>query len=439
MHDIFPLAGLSDPKTVKLPKNSPAGSIVYCPGCRVTESVYQAEGDADLLRARRAAVKTLQLANLGIEKEKVVALAVESLDLSRRRDLSCFWFAMLALLYAEETGLVEDELFRRALGPIWEKSQLHRGVLLLVRARARALTGGLPTAQGLFTRSLRAPLPPRLSEVCIAWQVENLVEMGRVDEARDLLREHGYFEPGKVIDDYPVLMAALGALELAAGRYEQSLNCFLICGKQLSDHAVYNPAVIRWRSPASECSSALRRRHLALHLAQEDVAAAKSWGSPWSAGMAFHALAVSQTDENTTQSFWAAAALLRESRIQRGQAKFYYDFATHLSEQNRLGEAGEMFKSSEYRAQVVDNSLWVERAARGVQRVKSTRSRQSLTKEEKGIATLARLGLTNAEIARRSHVTVSTVEQHLSNVYRKLRISQRGDLAYAMLPPCDWE
>jgi DNA-binding NarL/FixJ family response regulator len=277
----------------------------------------------------------------------------------------------------------------------------------------------------------------------VAWQVENLAEMGRVDEARDLLREHGYFEPGKVIDDYPVLMAALGSLELAAGRYEQSLNHFMICGKQLSDHSVYNPAVIPWRAPASECSSALLRRHLALHLAQEDMEAAKMWGSPWSAGMALHALAISQTDENATQSFRAAAALLRESRIQRGQAKFYYDFGTHLVEQNRLAEAGEMFKSSGYRAQVVENSLWAERAARGAQGVESTRSRQSLTKEEKGVATLARLGLTNTEIARRSHITVSTVEQHLSNVYRKLRISQRGDLAYAMLhamlPPCDWE
>ncbi|MQY20539.1 response regulator transcription factor [Nocardia macrotermitis] len=44
------------------------------------------------------------------------------------------------------------------------------------------------------------------------------------------------------------------------------------------------------------------------------------------------------------------------------------------------------------------------------------------------MAALASLGYTNREIARRLYVTVSTVEQHLTRVYRKLNVNNRTDL-----------
>ncbi|WP_454325005.1 helix-turn-helix domain-containing protein [Streptomyces ambofaciens] len=44
------------------------------------------------------------------------------------------------------------------------------------------------------------------------------------------------------------------------------------------------------------------------------------------------------------------------------------------------------------------------------------------------MAALAAFGHTNREIAAQLHVTVSTVEQHLTRVYRKLNIARRQDL-----------
>lgn len=51
-----------------------------------------------------------------------------------------------------------------------------------------------------------------------------------------------------------------------------------------------------------------------------------------------------------------------------------------------------------------------------------------LSDAEHRVASLAGLGYTNREIAGRLHVTVSTVEQHLTRVYRKLQVSRRTDL-----------
>ncbi|MFF0885082.1 AAA family ATPase [Streptomyces sp. NPDC003456] len=52
-----------------------------------------------------------------------------------------------------------------------------------------------------------------------------------------------------------------------------------------------------------------------------------------------------------------------------------------------------------------------------------------LTLAERRVAVLAADGCTNRAIAARLYVTTSTVEQHLTRIYRKLRVTSRSDLA----------
>ena len=60
------------------------------------------------------------------------------------------------------------------------------------------------------------------------------------------------------------------------------------------------------------------------------------------------------------------------------------------------------------------------------------RSSFQLTAHEKRIALSAADGMTNVEIAVMFRVTRRTVEFHLTNVYRKLDITRRGELARAL-------
>jgi DNA-binding CsgD family transcriptional regulator len=52
----------------------------------------------------------------------------------------------------------------------------------------------------------------------------------------------------------------------------------------------------------------------------------------------------------------------------------------------------------------------------------------ALSDSEQRVAALALLGRTNREIATDLHVTVSTIEQHLTRIYRKLHITGRSGL-----------
>ncbi|MGW7290569.1 LuxR C-terminal-related transcriptional regulator, partial [Streptomyces sp. NPDC054847] len=57
---------------------------------------------------------------------------------------------------------------------------------------------------------------------------------------------------------------------------------------------------------------------------------------------------------------------------------------------------------------------------------------RTLTDAERRVAVLAARGSTNRAIAARLYVTPSTVEQHLTRIYRKLRVTSRADLAHVV-------
>jgi len=57
---------------------------------------------------------------------------------------------------------------------------------------------------------------------------------------------------------------------------------------------------------------------------------------------------------------------------------------------------------------------------------------ESLTASESRVAELAADGLTNREIAQALFVTMRTVEGHLTQVFRKLDLSSRDQLAGAL-------
>jgi DNA-binding NarL/FixJ family response regulator len=73
--------------------------------------------------------------------------------------------------------------------------------------------------------------------------------------------------------------------------------------------------------------------------------------------------------------------------------------------------------------------LWAEKAHAELRRISGRRSSEDdLTESERRVASLAARGRSNKEIAADLFMGVSTVEAHLSRVYRKLGIRSRSAL-----------
>ncbi|WP_145926562.1 helix-turn-helix domain-containing protein [Amycolatopsis orientalis] len=406
-------------------------TVAYAPGLpKITASQH---GPAD--SARRRAVRGLTLSNRGANRQQTVALAQEALEMSDNQDVVCLWSAVITLIQAEELQLAERQVEARAVTAGRQRTQPHQAALTLLRARILALTGQTVEARRILTGMLAAGQRGHLAEVCVAWLVEIMADLGDIEQAKLTLKNQGYFEPGKVVTDYSLVLAAMAALEFAAGCFGRSLDDFLACGKLLTNMAVFNPSAIRWRSPASLCSAALGYRNLALCLAQDELEVAKAWGGEYSHGVALHALAIAQSDNRTSRGLRVATTLLARSPIRHGQVRVHYDFGTHLAECHRPAEARKMFDAARRMAELHASPVWSARAADAADRMLELTPGSALTREEISVASLARSGLTNREISQRSNITVSTVEQHLCKVFDKLDVANRKDLAYAMLNP----
>ncbi|MFE5563936.1 LuxR C-terminal-related transcriptional regulator [Amycolatopsis japonica] len=406
-------------------------TVAYAPGWPTI--TVSGNGPAD--SARRKAVRGLALSNRGVDRKQTVALALEALEMSDDQDVVCLWSAVITLIQAEELQLAEQQVEARAGIAGRPRTQPHQEAFTLLRARILALTGQTVEARRLLSGMLATAQEGRPTEVCVAWLVEIMADLGDVDQAKLILKNQGYFEPGKPVTDYALMLASTAALEFAAGCFGRSLDDFLACGKLLTNLAVFNPAAIRWRSPASLCSAALGYPNLSIHLAQDELEFAKTWGGEYSHGLALHALAIAQSDNRTSRGLRMATTLLARAPIQHGQVRVYYDFGTHLAECHRPAEARKMFVMAHRMAKLNTSPVWSARADAAADRMLEQTPASTLTREETRVASLARSGLTNREISQRSNITVSTVEQHLCKVFGKLRVANRKDLAYAMLNP----
>jgi len=77
--------------------------------------------------------------------------------------------------------------------------------------------------------------------------------------------------------------------------------------------------------------------------------------------------------------------------------------------------------------------LWAEKARREIARVGvRVEAQRGLTPVEERIAQLAAAGQTNREIASALFISVKTVEDNLSRIYRKLGIRSRAQLGALM-------
>ena len=235
-----------------------------------------------------------------------------------------------------------------------------------------------------------------------------------------------------------VLRLARGRLRLEQGDAKAALADFLAVGDLLTHALVECPGYLPWRSEASHAHLALGEQHAAVELAEAELALAKSFGAPRTVGFATRALALAVGGDR-------GAALLREAidafgqggaLLERGRA--LADLGAALRRRNQRVTARTLLREALDIAHRCGAKPLIAYADTEL-RATGARPRHivltgpdSLTASERRVAELAKLGMTNREIAQMLFVTARTVEGHLTGVFRKLQVASRTDLDAAL-------
>lgn len=179
----------------------------------------------------------------------------------------------------------------------------------------------------------------------------------------------------------------------------------------------------------------LGRRDDALVAARDGLEQARPWGSPGVVGQALRVLGTVEGGEPGILRLRQAVAATDGTRARLELAKAQVQLGAALRASGAARDARPVLRAGlELAAELGAQSLEARalrelHAAGGRPRTTALTGPRSLTAAERRVAELAAAGDTNRAIGEALFVTPKTVELHLSNVYRKLGVRGRRELA----------
>jgi hypothetical protein len=288
---------------------------------------------------------------------------------------------------------------------------LRQGDVLMAERHARSALGLLPAESW----GIAVGLP-------LSAAVMSAAARGDVEQAEALL---GLPVPDEMFHTPCGLhyIYARGWYYLSMGRPQAALCEFELCGRLMAEWGIFFPTFALWRLGAARAHLLLDDPGRAARLVEEQLALTPS-GHHRTRGHALRFLAAARGGDLALLD--ESARLLENSGDRLGLA---WTMAALSDERQRLGESGEA-KMLAFRAHVLAQQCGAEirRAADATEEEEAGGATVlgELSDAQRRVAALAAAGYSNREISAKLHITVSTVEQHLTRVYRKLRVERGG-------------
>jgi ATP/maltotriose-dependent transcriptional regulator MalT len=160
--------------------------------------------------------------------------------------------------------------------------------------------------------------------------------------------------------------------------------------------------------------------------------------SEWARGVEARSRALLAETDEAEEFYRDAIELLGRTRLRPELARAHLLYGEWLRRQDRCTDARVQLRAAHEQFSAVGMEGFAERArtelvATGEKvRKRTVETDDELTAQERQIATLAREGLSNPEIAGRLFLSPRTIEWHLGKVFTKLGISSRRKLADAL-------
>ncbi|MEU3573925.1 AAA family ATPase [Kitasatospora sp. NPDC036755] len=381
-----------------------------------------------------AAEETLQQTRISDESLAGTVTALTTLVLGNRLEKAETWCRRLAALADERES------------PTW------LAVLTSITAELAYRRGDLATAEAEAQRGLQL-LSPEAWGVAIGFPLAALLSTATAAGKPELAAHHLATPlPAAVFETLPGLLflRARGRHYLATRRYRSALNDFRTCQQLVTDWNIDAPGVLPWRTDCAQAYLRIGDQQRALSLVNEQLQLLQEAQPQHQRvrGSALRVLAAASDVKKRPQLLEEAVQVLEQCGDQLELAHAYADLGTALHALGEPHEARNRLRSAQFIAKqcsavgllrtLTPQSRSAVRPAGAEQRaaeaqpegVPSAKPRTNeLSSAEQRVAALAAQGHTNREIAGKLFLTVSTVEQHLTRVYRKLNVAGRSSLS----------
>lgn len=306
-----------------------------------------------------------------------------------------------------------------------------------------AQEGALPTAIGHGEAALamwpdvaQNPHTQRWITGVVRFLTEAMLAAGEATRARDLV--HAWSAAGDLqAPEFAMIRYAQALLDQADGRHEQALHAFVAYGCDTAALG-WEDRTTAWRLGAARCAAALGHHDQAAELVEQAISIATTWATPGGLGTAQLVSALVDPAGLDDDRLEQAVATLRRSpcRLQLAEALVTSGAARRpgsdrVRARTLLAEGLDLASACGATPLAARARADLKALGARPRRDRST-GRFALTPTEARIASLAAAGNTNRQIAQQLFVTPKTVELHLTNVFRKLQITNRTMLPDAL-------
>ncbi|MBB5909989.1 DNA-binding NarL/FixJ family response regulator/SAM-dependent methyltransferase [Actinoalloteichus hymeniacidonis] len=408
-HDVFGALGTTSP---------PPGEDPVVDTTRMLATVWEHGGDGTAIAS---AEHILQSCRLGAMPLELAATAIHTLVYGGKPVQAGRWCERLAA----EAARQGEVTWQAVIGA------LHADILF----RCGDAVSAIRTANQALSR-----LPPRGWGVQIGYPLGILVlaatALGRHDVANEALQQQ--VREATFTTQWGLrYLHARGHHHLATGRVLAAIDDFQRCGRLMKEWSIDFPMLVPWRSGLAEANLQLGRPRVARDLVRQQLERIGP-ADTRTRGISLCTLAASSEPAQRGALLRQAIDCLRASGDRLALAKAVHELSRLRpgAEPDRPGAV-----VAAQRAEITARRLPIPapkrpeehrlpRASTGASSNEAT-GLGSLSDSERRVAELAAIGHTNREISDQLYVTVSTVEQHLTRVYRKLGVKRRTELPSA--------
>ena len=276
-----------------------------------------------------------------------------------------------------------------------------------------------------------------------AWagRIKGTVEadLGLVDEARASAEEGLAFSRARSDEFFTIVcLGVLGRLELSLGNLEAAGAYLRELPERLLAGGVKDPINPIWADTIETLISLGEVGRARTYLEQYELHA-RQLGSPWALAAAARCRGLLEAADGDLEgafgAFERALAELDEHPypFERGRSLLALGTARRRAQRKR--SARDALEQALAIFEELGARLWADKARAELRRISGRRAPSGvLTETESRVASLAAQGRSNKEIAAELYMGVSTVEAHLSHVYRKLGV-RRAELATRLAVP----